>query len=89
MQARKASQRDWLVLTHHETGQEKEGRGHTNSRTEQTTKAGSGCVNKVISEAEKDEQKVCVIGKRKGVNSALMCTHGGHTFPQYTCVKAI
>lgn len=54
MQARKASQRDWLVLTHHETGQEKAGRGHTNSGT---TKGGSGCVNKVNSQAERGEQR--------------------------------
>lgn len=49
MQARKASQRDWLVLTHHETGQVKEGRGHTDRRMEETTKAGPDCVNKVNS----------------------------------------
>lgn len=44
MQARKASQRDWLVLTHHETG-----RGHTDRRMEETTKAGPDRVNKVNS----------------------------------------
>lgn len=61
MQARKASQRDWLVLTHHETRQEKAGRGHTKSRTERTTKEGSDCVNKVNSQAETDEQRsVCL-----------------------------
>ncbi len=45
------------MLTHHETGQEKEGRGHTDSRTEQTTKAGPDCVNKVNSQADKDGQR--------------------------------
>lgn len=49
MQARKASQRDWLVLTHHETGQVKEGRGHTDRHMEETTKAGPDRVNKVNS----------------------------------------
>lgn len=78
MQARKASQRDWLVLTHHETGQEKDGRGHTDSRTEQTTKAGSDCVNKVSSQAENDEQRSRYLA---GVTS--MCTHGGHISPIY------
>lgn len=60
MQARKASQGDWLVLTHRETGQEKERRGHTDRHREQTTKAGPGCANKVNSQAEEDEKGICI-----------------------------
>ena len=58
MQARKASQRDWLVLTHHETVQEEEGRGHTDRHMEQTTKVGLYCVNKVNSHAEKEQRSM-------------------------------
>lgn len=77
----KASHRDWLVLTHHETGQEKEGRGHTDARAEQTTKAGSDCVNKVNSQAEEQTGKgLCVWRTHRSQQCALMCTHGGHIF---------
>lgn len=63
MQARKASQRDWLVLTHHETRQEKAGRGHTESRTERTTKEGSERVHKVNSRAETEEQRSACLAR--------------------------
>lgn len=73
------------MLTHHETGQEKEGRGHTDARTEQTTKAGSDCVNKVNSQAEENTGKgLCVWRAHQSQQCALMCTHGGHIFSQYT-----
>lgn len=52
---RKASQRDWLALTHHETSREEEGSENTNSRTEQTKK--EWCVNEVSSQAEKQGQR--------------------------------
>lgn len=84
MQARKASQRDWLVLTHHETGQEREGRGHTDSRTEQTTKAGPDCVNSLNSQAEKEEQRSMYLANEQSKQFALMCGHMVDTFPQYT-----
>lgn len=69
------------MLTHHETGQEKEGRGHTDARAEQTTKAGSDCVNKVNSQAEEQTGKgLCVWRTHRSQQCALMCTHGGHIF---------
>lgn len=79
MEARKASQRDWLVLTHHETGQEKERRGHTDRRSEQTTKAGPDCVNKVNAQAEKDEQGSMYLAN-VAESTVLMCIYGGHIF---------